>query len=96
LVESSKIDRVSQKISLDTAVKNAELQLENAHNEYESSQKTLAKSLEQVKLQLDASKNVNEDTTINLQIEKIKNSVNKSKLDLHNLELSNMEQKKSF
>ncbi len=95
-VEWAKIDYSSQKVNLNKAVDDASINLERVQNEYNNTKKSLEKTLSQAKLSLDSSKNVNTDTTFSLQLQKLQNTLSKTRLDVANLKQNNSEQSKSF
>jgi len=83
-------------VNLNKAVDDASINLEKVQNEYNNTKKSLEKTLSQAKLSLDSSKNVDEDTTLSLQLQKLSNTLAKTELDVANLKQNNIEQLKSF
>ena len=103
-IESSKLSYSSQKISLDKRISDYKISLEKLEKDYNILIKTVNENIKSSKNRLNQTKiNLEQSntsswviTTSTIQIEKIKNNIEKVELDLENLKKSNIEQIKSF
>ncbi len=94
-LKKSKTDLSDTKKLITQSIAQSELALQKSRNDLVDTTKVLEQTLAQSWLALTTSKK-SEDTTFNLQLEKINNNIKKATLDVENLKKSNIEQLKSF
>lgn len=95
-LEQSKNNYESNKISLDKAVFDAELNLETIKLNYETLEKTTAENLKQAKNSLDNSNLSNTNSQSNLNLTKLDENIKKLEFDLETTKTSNQESLKSY